>query len=98
MGGDNSSIGFCYTQCFDLANNSAVYQPLGSSLRRFNSLDRYLSGSHDQPCQAVVVSAALGESLRGLGPGSLHEVSMREETEPKHSEEALRASELRYRR
>jgi len=28
MGGDNSSIGFYYTQCFDLANNSAVYQPL----------------------------------------------------------------------
>src|ERR1039458_4146614 len=40
-----------------------------------NSLDRYLPGRHDQPCGAVVVSAALGEWLRGFGSVRLHEVS-----------------------
>jgi len=40
-----------------------------------NSLDRYLPGRHDEPGLTVVVSAELGEWLRGLGPGSLHEVS-----------------------
>jgi len=40
-----------------------------------NSLDRYLPGRHVSLAWLVVVSAALGEWLRGLGPGSLREVS-----------------------
>jgi hypothetical protein len=63
-------------QCFVLAKTRQLYQPTGVFAPPFPIRSTGIfPADMDEPGQGVVVSAALGEWLRGLGPGSLHEVS-----------------------